>query len=173
MDKNAPREIERKYLIVRPTKEVLSNLPQCDITEIKQIYLKRFNPSITRRIRKRGSNEKGFKYYYTEKIPVSFGEKIEVEKEISADEYSKLKDEIDPKTSAIYKERYCFNYLNQLFELDVYEFSDELATLEIELDDINRKVDLPDFIEIIKDVTGDNRYSNGALSHTHKLVIFD
>ena len=171
MDKNLPKEIERKYLIIRPTEEVLLNLPQCDRTEIEQIYLKRFNPSITRRIRKRGSMDKGFKYYYTEKVPVSFGEKIEVEKEITADEYNKLKNEIDSKTSPIYKERYCFNYLDQLFELDVYEFSNDLATLEIELNDINNNVNLPNFINILKDVTGDNRYSNAALSHTKKLIL--
>lgn len=173
MNKNLPKEIERKYLIKRPTSQVLDSLPDVNRTEIEQIYLNRPNPSITRRIRKRGTKENGFKYYYTEKIPVSFGEKIEIEKEIVSDEYLDLKKDIDKKTSPIYKERYCFNYKNQFFELDVYDFSDELATLEIELDNINTPVELPDFIELISDVTGDKRYSNAALSYTHTLKIFE
>ncbi|MGN1133425.1 MAG: hypothetical protein ACI4RN_03110, partial [Oscillospiraceae bacterium] len=69
----------------------------------------------------------------------------------------------------IEKERYCFTYKNQLFELDVYSFSDELATLEIELNNINNKVELPEFLTILRDVTNDNRYSNAYLSKTGKL----
>ena len=44
-------------------------------------------------------------------------------------------------------------------------------TLEIELDDIDAPVELPDFIGIIKDVTNDNRYSNASLARTQKLNI--
>ena len=95
------------------------------------------------------------------------------EQSIVAKKYLDLKNDIDKETSPIYKERYCFNYKNQFFELDVYDFSDELATLEIELDNINTPVELPDFIELISDVTGDKRYSNAALSYTHTLKIFE
>ncbi len=169
MKKDLPHEIERKYLILMPDEQTLNSLPQCDRTEIVQVYLNRKNTNTTRRIRKRGTVQKGYKYYYTEKTPVAYGEKIEIEHEISADEYNELIKDIDINGKPIEKERYCFTYKNQLFELDVYAFSDELATLEIELDNINNKVELPDFLTVLKDVTNDNRYSNASLSKTGKL----
>ena len=172
MNNNLPREIERKYLILCPTAKELIALPQCEKTEIVQTYLVFNDNNASRRVRKRGTSELGHRYYYTEKTPVSFGEKIEIEREIDETEYQTLLTEKDPGRFPIEKERYCFNYQNQLFELDVYSFSRELATLEIELKDINDPVYLPDFISIIRDVTNDNRYSNASLARTKKLEIF-
>lgn len=169
--KDLPREIERKYLILRPTDDELRSLPQCDKSEIVQVYLTYKDANTSRRIRKRGTPQGGYRFYYTEKTPVSFGEKIEVEREIDEAEYTESLKEADPERKPIIKERYCFNYKNQLFELDVYDFSKELATLEIELDNINTPVELPDFIGIIKDVTNDIRYSNASLARTQKLNI--
>lgn len=169
--KDLPREIERKYLIIRPTDDELRSLPQANRSEIVQVYLTYTTENTSRRVRKRGTSKSGYRYYYTEKTPVSFGEKIEIEREISENEYDTLLKEADPERKPIVKERYCFSYKNQFFELDIYEFSKELATLEIELDDIDAPVELPDFIGIIKDVTNDNRYSNASLARTQKLNI--
>ena len=66
----------------------------------------------------------------------------------------------------VHKVRWCFLYEKQFFELDVYAFSDVLATLEIELPDIDTPVTLPPEIELLADVTGDGRFSNFALSKT-------
>ena len=38
--------------------------------------------------------------------------------------------------------------------------------METELDSRESDVEFPDFIEIIKDVTGDKSYSNRGMSHT-------
>lgn len=169
---NIPKEIERKYLIYIPSSETLHTLPECQRSEIVQTYLHSEHPLTSRRVRKRGLPETGYKYYYTEKTPISFGEKFELEKEISEQEYIDLLKEADSACQPIVKERYCFRYENQLFELDLYNFSDKFATLEIELKSIEDPVYLPDFISVIKDVTNDNRYSNASLSRTHKLDIF-
>ena len=52
----------------------------------------------------------------------------------------------------------------QLFEIDVYPFWTDRAIMEIELDSEEREVMLPPFIEVIKEVTGDGRYTNAAIA---------
>lgn len=165
-----PREIERKYLIKRPSAETLSELPDAAADEIAQTYLTPAENGAMRRVRKRGAAERGYKYYYTEKIDVSFGERIELEHEITEEEYSRLLPEADPDRSPIEKTRVCFKWSGRLFELDIYPFSEQYATLEIELDDINEQFALPDPIVIIRDVTGDKRYVNSTLAYTKKLA---
>lgn len=162
-DKNVPLEIERKYLIVRPTEELLKDTDQ---TEITQTYLYPQEDGFGRRIRKRGTPASGWEYTYTRKKPVGFGEKIELENTISESEYLSLLKEADPDYQTISKIRCCFTYENQFFELDVYAFSETLATLEIELPDINTPVTLPPWIQLIRDVTGESGYSNFALART-------
>lgn len=157
-------ETERKYLIRRPTDEELSAIPGIEITEIVQTYLKTLENGALRRVRKRGSVRMGYTYTYTEKIHISFGSRIEREREISEEEYLRLLIDADPACRTIEKHRCVFEYEGQLFELDIYPFSDEYASLEIELDDINTRVSLPDYITVLKDVTGDKRYCNSSLA---------
>ena len=57
-------------------------------------------------------------------------------------------------------------YKDQLFELDVYTFWDDRATLELELDNENQEIEIPPFIDVIKEITDDERYSNRALSYS-------
>jgi CYTH domain-containing protein len=170
---DTPHEIERKYLIKRPSDMLLGTLPSAEATEITQTYLFIKEDGVRRRVRKRGSDESGFKYYYTEKSDVAFGERIERECEISSEEYSALLTEADPSRTAIEKRRICFTYDGQFFELDIYPFGEELATLEIELDDINTPVRIPECLTVVCDVTGDKRYNNSTLAATRKLVLFD
>ncbi len=47
--------------------------------------------------------------------------------------------------------------------MDVYPFSDRYATIELELENESQHIDLPPYINVIKEVTGDQRYFNGAL----------
>lgn len=63
----------------------------------------------------------------------------------------------------------CFIWNNQYFELDLYNFSNSKAILEIELTDENKEVKIPDFIEVISDVTEDRRYSNYYIGQYNKL----
>ena len=169
---SAPKEIERKYLIIRPTEKELCAIPGIEITDITQTYLKTNGDLSSRRVRKRGNPEKGYKFTFTEKKDISFGERYENECEITETEYSDLLAEADPDRAPVEKQRCCFTYDGQLFELYIYPFSDEYATLEIELDNINTPVRLPQFIKTVKDVTGDKRYSNFALAQTRRLTLF-
>lgn len=168
-----PHEIERKYLIKRPSAEELSALPECSADHIVQTYLVIRENGVRRRVRKRGTEENGWRYYYTEKTDVAFGERMEIEREIDETEYLALLAESDPSRSAIEKTRVCFVYEGQFFELDIYPFSEELATLEIELDDIDTPVRIPDTVSVIRDVTGDKRYNNSSLAACGRLELLD
>ena len=79
-----PFEIERKYLIRRPSETLLRSLPQADPTEITQTYLQADGSGMMRRVRKRGSDAKGWQYTYTRKQNAGFGKRIELEDEITA-----------------------------------------------------------------------------------------
>ncbi len=159
-----PREIERKYLLLMPSDETIEELKPISRDEIIQTYLLTDASGAVRRVRRRGTPIDGYRYYYTEKTDVAFGERIEIEREITADEYKDLLRQADKSHLPIEKQRICFDYLGQPFELDLYSFSDKYATLEIELDDINHTVTLPDCLNAVEDVTGDKRFSNFALS---------
>lgn len=166
MQNELPLEIERKYLIAKPEERFLTALPEASITEITQTYLLPQEEGFGRRIRKRGTPEAGWEYTYTRKKPVGFGERIELEDVISEPEYLAFLEEADPAHHTITKKRCCFVHENQFFELDLYDFSETLATLEIELPSIDTPVQLPPWVELIADVTGNFSYSNSALSKT-------
>lgn len=159
-----PREIERKFLIRMPDRVKLQLIPRCNVTQIEQTYLCEEEDGMCRRVRRRGNPQDGWQYTLTKKQHVAFGERIELEEEISHEQYEAFLKESDPERKTICKTRYCFPFRKQVLELDVYAFSQTLATLEIELSDIETPVILPSFIEVITDVTDDQRYSNAALS---------
>lgn len=153
-----PNEIERKYLIEKPNFNLLPNYTKVNII---QIYLKSLNNNEERRIRQRGINGI-YTYYYTIKRNTNDNiKRIETEKMISQDEYLKLLSEIDVDRKTIIKDRYCFVYENQYFELDKIN---NMYILEIELTNENQEVKIPNFINVIKEVTNDINYRNYNLS---------
>lgn len=88
----------------------------------------------------------------------------ENEYEITADEYVRLLEQLDESCTPVEKTRYCFNYSDQLFELDVYPFSHDLAIMELELDFPEQKIYFPECVNVLKDVSDDKRYSNASLA---------
>jgi CYTH domain-containing protein len=162
-----PNEIERKFLIKKPTKQQIQALGCTSITTISQTYLVRQRPETERRVRMRGSEQKGYKYYYTEKTDNGKGSRAENEREISQAEYKQLLQQADTKLKPIHKTRYVFNYAGKKFEMDLYPFSDNYAVFEVELNSIDEPLKLPkDKLTIIKEVTDDKRYKNGSLTKT-------
>lgn len=91
---------------------------------------------------------------------------MEYEREISADEYGALLERADESRVPIEKERYCLDYENQLFEIDIYPFYTDRAIMEIELENEEQKILFPPEIKIIREVTEDGRYTNKALAKT-------
>ena len=156
-------EIEKKFLIRFPDEAFLQSLPGCECTVIEQIYLADSGSGFYERIRKRGSSG-NYKYYHTKKRHITGMKRIEKEYLITEDKYIELKKNADPKLNAIYKKRYCIPYMGHTLEIDVFPFWRKQAYLEIELESENEQYQLPDYIEIIKDVTWEGAYTNRALA---------
>ena len=162
-------EIERKYLIRMPDEAFLRSQPGCQIWDIEQLYLENAADGATRRLRK--LVEKGeTRCYYTQKQRIDAMTCIEDEREISVGEYEKLCLEADKTRHTIRKRRYRIPWQNRLLEIDIYDFWQDRATLEVELDDADESVTLPDWISLVREVTGDKRYTNRSLA---KAVPFD
>lgn len=158
-------EIERKYLV---------RMPQSDIPGIKthkhiiQTYITDGEGGSQRRVRKIEEND-SVTYTYTEKVFLTRITRRENEYEITEEEYEEFLKH--PKTGLVpvEKTRYCFEYKNQLFELDVYPFSDRLAILEIELENAQQEIFFPEYIDIVGEVSENAEYSNARLAAAGKF----
>ena len=133
-------------------------MPNCTKVEIAQTYLKSTD-DVERRVRARGIDG-GYMYYLTEKRKVTNLKRIEVEKRLTQNEYLKLLMDADNKLHTIHKTRYCLSEENQYFEIDIYPEWDNQAIMEVELNSEEQQIQLPPFIEVIKDVTEEDIYKN-------------
>ena len=156
-----PYEIERKFLVKLPDLEMLEKENNCKKVEIIQTYLQSTEDEV--RVRQRGFNG-GYTYTKTVKKNIEGMKRVEYEERISQQEYLNLLMEADTTKKQIRKTRYCFVFNNQYFELDVYPFWKNKALLEIELDDENKGVEMPEFIKVIKEVTDEEEYKNSQLA---------
>jgi len=159
-------EIERKYLIVYPDLNRLES--EASKTEITQTYLVSEKGS-TARVRKRGIDG-NYQYYHTVKQKISSMRRIENERTITVEEYEELLAHADKSRKVVYKTRYCLDYKNQMFEIDVYPFWNDRAIMEIELADESQQIEFPQWIEIIRELTDDKRYTNASIA---KEIPFD
>lgn len=159
-----PYEIERKFLIHYPDVAMLETLPNCKRIEIMQTYLNAPAGDEVR-VRQRGADGH-FVYIKTTKRKISDVKRLEIEKRISQDEYLRLLMDADITKHPIRKTRYCLTWNNQYFEIDVYPFSKTHAIVEIELTNENDEIAFPDFLNVVCEVTDDERYKNAALAKT-------
>lgn len=158
-----PVEIERKFLVRIPDMSVVKSQENYSSSYIEQMYLCGGEKGIGDRIRKREYSD-FCKYYRTHKENINGISKFETEEEITAEEYVRLSEKKLPGTGIIKKVRHCFDYNGLTFELDIYDFWDDKATLEAELTSEEQEVALPDFINVIADVTLDKAFSNFSLA---------
>lgn len=158
---NGGYEIERKFLIKYPNLRMLDR--SAEATDIVQTYLLCPEKGSSERVRKRGADGE-YIYTHTMKTRISDMRRVEIENEISEREYNEYLRFADPKRRSIYKTRYCLKYKNQLFEIDIYPFWSDRAVMEIELEDESQRISFPEMIEVIKEITGDGRYTNKALA---------
>ena len=160
-------EIERKYIIELPTAKDIEEIRSADgvsgysVSKIEQIYLAAVGK--THRIRRRESDGR-VKYYETVKIRVDKMSAIENEREITESEYLELSKKIRQGSRPINKVRHLFYFNGQPYEIDVYPFWKRTAVLELELADRGTRVAFLPQIRVIREVTGDKRYSNSALA---------
>ena len=155
-------EIERKYLIKMPDREVLLSQASCVCDRIEQTYLLS-EKGVTARVRKRENQDRA-EYTHTEKRRLTPVTCIEDERIITEEEYLKLLDNKNPSLSSVKKLRYSFPCGKRIAEIDVYPFWDKVAILEIELEDENEEITFPDFVAVIREVTEKRQFKNRAIA---------
>lgn len=159
-----PIEIERKFLAGQV------NFPAslaAQRIEIEQIYLNAEKNNEELRIRKRSQDGSSL-YFLTRKTNTDDpAVRSEKERVITPREFFSMQKLKDPGKNIIIKERICFIWKNQYFELDFFKapaYCSNLILLEIELTERNERVEIPPFIKIKREVTGDERYRNSNLA---------
>lgn len=165
-------ETERKFLIELPDADLLASLPGVRIRHMVQTYLT-YEGKTERRIRRVTENG-AVSYIYTEKRPVAETKisRYEDEREVTGDEYSAL---MRGCISELTKTRYAFPYRGHVIEIDVYPYEiggdalDGKAVLEVELASAEEAFDLPEFITVLKELTGTREFSNKVLAKPKKI----
>ena len=157
-----PLEIERKLLIASPDLKLLASMSACRRVPIVQAYLNTPEEGLFR-VRKRGEGENAL-YIKTVKHKISEMKRVEIESYISKEEFYKTLARSEYVDGVIAKDRYCFVWKAQYFELDVYPFWADRATLEIELLSEDQAFETPDFVKLIRDVSLEKKYRNKWLA---------
>lgn len=150
-------ELERKYLVHSLGDDVYPHT-MVDV-EIEQRYLT--SPDdVEARIRNRGGV-----YTHCEKRRIDELRRIEKERIITPRQYFSFMEHVDSDRNPIYKTRTCFVWHYQYFELDRFHRNLEgLKLLEIELRSSYDEVKIPDWIDVVREVTDDYSFSNYQLS---------
>ena len=161
---NKPYPIQRqfKYLVSHIDIDKLLNIKEIVKLELEQ-YISIINNTelIYRKTIK--NNEKSYKIIT--KIDTNINnERIIKEKMISENEYYL---NMPNDTELIKKVRYCFEYKNQYFRLDI--FNNGLKILEIEETNKTKKINIPEFIKIDREVTNDIEYRNSSIYRKNKV----
>ena len=154
-----PLEIERKFLIPYPNIAELKALPGCAALEIVQTYL----CGGAARVRKSAS-ENDIVYTHTEKRKISELTRIEIEREISEQEYIEHLKAADPAFRPIEKTRLRIPYGGHIFEIDIFPFWQDKAVAEVELKSEDEEIAFPHWLNIIDEVTFDPAYKNVSLA---------
>ena len=165
---STPIETERKFLIRIPSIEDMKVQKNFRIRNITQTYLQKEGK---KNARVRAVVENGeTSYVKTVKERISTLSCYEDEHNISLEEYKALLLFADKEKKSILKTRYSFEYCDHILEIDIYEFWNDRATLEIELQNEDEEFSIPAFIKVIKEISTDGRYKNTNLA---KSIPFD
>lgn len=161
-----PMVKKRKFLIAMPDLEALKRSYGAVSVDMVQTYLCMTNPTIERRIRRQKNGDETL-YFYTEKHLRDDGTKWDTERPVTEKEYNRYMREADPALSSVGKTKYRFIYDSCRFEIDVYPFCEDRAVMfrYSESEELN----VPESIEILRDVTGDAAYKNKQLAKVQKL----
>lgn len=154
-------EVERRWLVKIP-----DNIEDFPYHTIEQAYL---SPESVFQGRIRRLDDR---FIYTEKARTGNSVvRIENEREITENEYNEYKKNVI--LNVIKKKRYIIPYGGLKFEFDIFENTVEsgYAVMEAELTDETVQVTLPDFIEVIAEVTEDSYYTNRNFASMDKIKL--
>lgn len=158
-----PLEIERKFLIKRPNENELSAVEGAYKYDIEQIYLSVTDGGEHPRIRRR-ERDGEVQCFYTVKRKISALTRIEVEREISSEEYAALAADEGERPAIIQKTRWCIPSGKHTAEVDIYPFWSRTAMVEIELASEDEEYALPSCLEVMREVTGERRFLNRSMA---------
>ena len=158
-----PLEIERKWLIRMPDLAVLRDKAE-RVIAMEQVYLTGGVPGVSMRVRKSVEEDKVI-YHRNEKQRLSATVRIEREEEIDESHYKILLGFAAPTLRKIEKTRYCVPIAGGLTaEIDVFPFWADRAFCEVELPHESTPVTLPHWLDVVREVSDDKRYTNLALA---------
>ncbi len=157
-------EIERKFLIKRPDEAFLSSLPGARCYKISQTYL-----TSGGRVRRESCGGETV-YTHTLKKRISDIRRIEIEDVIGESEYLAALADADPELETIEKKRWRIRAGKFVYEIDLFPFWEDEALLEVELDSENESFPMPDFLEIIREVTDDGEYTNRSIAREQRRL---
>ena len=163
-----PLEIERKLVIVEPDHEVLSTAA-VSMSDIVQTYLltTEWDAERVRRRVVRDADGERVQLTHTCKRSVSAGVAEELEREVTPSTYDELVARADPARAPIQKTRWVVPWGGLTLEIDGFRAPAGLWLLEVELTDarsLGDVIDLPPWVHVVAEVTGDPAYSNVALA---------
>lgn len=157
-------ETEYKFIIEKPDERILRGAENYTESRIVQIYLA--SQGTTHRVRRREYADGRVSYTENKKVRISKMSSTEYEREITESEYAELSKNIEAGAAPLLKTRRTFYYAGKTLELDYYDAWERTCIMEIELGSEDERVELPDFIRVIKDVTGERAYSNHSMAHS-------
>lgn len=161
-------EIERKFLIEKPSEELLLSLG-AKKKVIVQTYLSA-EQGVSARVRK--TECEGIVIFtHTVKRKISGIVRSEDEKEITLDEYTRLLSFSAPDCAPVEKVRYAYSNGGFIYEFDLFPFWQDRAFLEVELSAPDASFPIPDFVQVISDVSEDKNYTNHALARWLKSIL--
>ncbi|MBE6723702.1 MAG: hypothetical protein E7576_00690 [Ruminococcaceae bacterium] len=160
-------ETERKFLIRLPDLDFVRSQPGCRVRQIRQTYLKKLpGKKVERRLR-RVEEDGRVKWIFTRKVKLSNLSRQEDEWELTEREYGEWYGEADTELT---KTRYSFPYEGHVMEIDVYPFEiggpelEGRAVLEVELGGEDEPFEVPEFLEIERELTGTREFSNKTMA---------
>ena len=155
LSKPYPLQIQRKYLVEKVDLEKIEKVKLVKL-ELEQYIIE--SGSIEYIYRKTGKDGEE-KYTLITKIDTEINnERITTQRKISEEEYYL---NLPKEDMPIKKTRYCFEYQNEYFRLDI--FHNGLQMLEVETTSSNEDVSIPKFMKIKEEVTNNTDYRNASL----------
>ena len=168
LGEGTPVEKFNKYLI-EVDDEVLAKFAQeanYSTSHIVQHYLRSEN-GYERRVRSRQSDDTVM-YTYSEANYLNTNERIKTDSVITERQYKDYLHQADKDLNVLDKMRYSFIDDDLFYKLDVFNFDTTKGILSIDVPSDGRPIRIPDYVKVIKDVTGDINYKNYYLAKSQK-----
>eukprot|EP00004_Rigifila_ramosa_P010763 TRINITY_DN2278_c0_g1_i2.p1 TRINITY_DN2278_c0_g1~~TRINITY_DN2278_c0_g1_i2.p1 ORF type:complete len:454 (-),score=106.20 TRINITY_DN2278_c0_g1_i2:6-1367(-) len=163
-----PKDILRKFLLkTNPSFKLTDLIPasirveefSLDITYISK------KPGFESRLRRRGQGGNFFYAHQTQQISEDDPTRVtKLERHVSAREYVAMLESADPHYATIKRTVYSFLYADQYCEINSF-LQLPLTFLEVEVETVGGVVDLPPFLEIGEEVTGNPEYETAAIAY--------